>query len=92
MGSLSRAIVEVVAALGILANLFQADHQADDPDDKEPPELADKGAQAHHDPGGQRQGDAQADKQVGENRDHPLQQRAHDQERQADHRHRVDQS
>ena len=40
---------------------------------------------------GKRQGHAQSDEQVGENRNHPFQQCAHDQECQADDRHWVDQ-
>ena len=43
--------------------------------------LSDERAQPHHDPRGQRQGDAQSDKQVGEDRHDPLQQRAHNQDR-----------
>ena len=88
---MSRHVVEVVAALGIFANLLDAKNQADNADDEKPPELPDKRAQSHDDAGGQRQGDAKSDEQVGEDRNNPLQQGAHDQERQTDHRNRIDQ-
>ena len=48
-------------------------------------------AEADDDAGRQRQRNSQSDKEVGEDRHHPLEQRAHDQHREGDDGHRVDQ-
>jgi hypothetical protein len=58
---------------------------------EEPPELADEVTEADDDAGGQRKRDSQSDKEVGEDRHHPLEQRADDQHGEGDNRHRVDQ-
>ncbi len=75
----------------MFAHLLDPEEQAADAQDKEPPELADEPAQSDHNARGQRQGHAQTGEQVGEDRHHPLEQCADDQEGQGDHRHRVDQ-
>src|SRR5215831_297456 len=75
----------------MLADLADAEDYANSSDDEEPPELADESAEAHDDPGGQGKGDAQADEQVGEDGNDPLEQGADDERRDGDHRDRVDQ-
>ena len=57
----------------------------------DPPEMTDEVAEADDDSGRQRKRNSQSDKHVGEDRHHPLEQRAHDQPGQGDDGHRVDQ-
>jgi hypothetical protein len=68
----------------MLANLLGAIDGSADGQEEEPPEMADEGAESHGYTGGQGKRDAQADKKVGENRHHPLEQRAHDQRGEGD--------
>src|SRR5439155_1128754 len=78
---LQQHVVEVVLAAGIFADLLNPNYQANDADNKEPPEMADKFAEAHYDSGGQWKGYAKTYKQIRKDRDHPLQQCGNDQHR-----------
>ena len=75
----------------MLADLLDAENQADTSDQDDPPEGLHKRAEPHDDTSRQRERDSQAGKQVGEDRHHKLEQRAHDQDSNRDHGHRIDQ-
>src|SRR5271157_2379308 len=83
--------VEVIAPTRVLANLLDPEDEADGAHDKEPPEMTHEGAEADDEAGPQRERNSQSDKKVGEDRHHPLEQRAHDQAGEGDDGYRVDQ-
>src|SRR5690242_5216117 len=75
----------------MLADLANAKHDRDQHDGEDPPERAHDVAEVHHEPGGRRQVDAESGKQVGEDGDHKLKQRAYNQHCDTDDRYRIDQ-
>src|SRR6202047_1332251 len=90
-GQLEQHGVEVIAATRMLANLLDAEEQADATHDKEPPEMAHESTEADDDAGRQRKRNSQSDKEVCEDRHHPLEQRSHDHHGEGNDGDRVDQ-
>src|SRR3984893_17272454 len=90
-GQLEQHGVEVIAATRMLANLLDAEEDANAAHDKEPPEMTHEGAKADDDAGRQRKRNSQSDKKIGEDRHHPLEQRGHDHHSKGNDGDRVDQ-
>src|SRR5579871_6155267 len=88
---MQQPFIKVILSARMLADLFDSEEQADAADQEDPPEGLDESAKSHDDSRREWQVHTESSEQVGKNRNDPFEQRANDEDGDADHGHRVDQ-